>query len=351
MAASPPAASKSSRTGLLLVLVILLGGAGVWIVRQAGAPDRGEALFLFEQREWAKAEPLLAELHRRAPEDLEVLKALSVVALNLNQEPQAAGYLQRWRQLDPHDPEPLQLGMTLFRKHQQYRRALAYARELGELRPDDLDLREKLAELHFLERELSEAEKECRAILTRDPGRKRMVTLLAQCLRDQERPEEAAALLDGLLAADPEHTPALMARALLWSEAGSPERAIPLLEKVVSLDPRRQRSAKYHLSVALGRSGRHEEAAKVLAEVRKLQDADILSEDSPASPTNLELQIRAARAQDDIGNTAQAMAIAQEVLERDVDYAPAHVLLAELFRKKGDVNRATYHERRAKERP
>jgi Tfp pilus assembly protein PilF len=136
-----------------------------------------------------------------------------------------------------------------------------------------------------------------------------------------------------------------MLRALLFCDAGQYREAIPLLRKVIALDPQRQQTARYHLSLALARTGQEEEARKVMAEVQWAQAAKRLAGDG--HPDNLELQVRVAEAQLGAGRSEEALRLLEAVLARDPDYAAAHRLLASYYEEQGQAARATEHRCRA----
>ena len=140
-------------------------------------------------------------------------------------------------------------------------------------------------------------------------------------------------------------------RALLYFYQDQSEKSIPLFREVLKLDPNRQRAGRYHLSLALSRVGQTEEADQLMEEVRRMQDAEVLHEDSVGQPTNLPLQMRNARAQFENNDLARTVKVLQHVLRVNANYVPAHALMADVLDKQGRFDLAAEHRRRAKENP
>lgn len=348
MSASSPAAGGGRGRAIILVLLLAGAAAGTWLVMGRG-PDRRQVLEMVQQGRWKEAEPLLRRLVEKRPEDREVLRSLCEATARLGKVENLGPLLEQWRRLDPTDAEPLRIGMVHYRAGKDEARELEYARALAALHPDDLDVQRRIAQLQFLARDLEAAEATCRALLKQEPNDRGTVPLLAQILRDTDRLQEAAAVLDRLLAEHPDHHPSLMARGIYHYELGEAAKAVPLLRRVAREDPTRTRVALYHLSVALARSGKKEEAEQVLAEVRKIQAAQILEEDYRAAPDNLDLQVKTARAFRDVGKLKEALDVLRPVVERHPGFRPAHALLAELYDEQKDAVRAAQHRKLAGE--
>jgi tetratricopeptide (TPR) repeat protein len=96
---------------------------------------------------------------------------------------------------------------------------------------------------------------------------------LARCYRRLGRPEDAANVLDGLLAGFPSHAEALWERGELELDQGRPAAAEPHLRKAAGLRPF-DRRVQYALSRCLLRLDRSAEAAEFDARVKRL-DADL----------------------------------------------------------------------------
>src|SRR5262249_55139698 len=169
-----------------------------------------------------------------------------------------------------------------------------------------------------------------------DPRRAaRVLRRRAEPRRAQGDNAGAAAVLDRLLRLQPLHPAALLVRGILYREGGQPDKAPPLFRKVLAPDPRPQRTARHHLSLAPEPAGQTQEARGLMAEVRALHEADVLAADCQTQPTNLDLQVRAAQALLDRDSAAEALRLLEKVLASNPAHAPAHQLLARYYESQG----------------
>jgi predicted Zn-dependent protease len=152
-------------------------------------------------------------------------------------------------------------------------------------------------------------------------------------------------LLDALSSGQPEFTRGLLLRAVLYSEGDEPDKAVPLLREVIARDRAHQQEARYHLSLALARTGHAEEARQVMAEVQRDNLEQLVARtghaDSPA------VRIRRAELLLNLGQAKEALSLLQAVLEEDPGHAGAHFLLASYYDKQGELQKAAEHRRRA----
>jgi Tfp pilus assembly protein PilF len=345
---SPPRARRLLR--LALVLGVLLAGTlalvwGGYRLRQRF--DRQNALALARSGDFNKAAPALRQALQRDPRDLDVIQALARGSLDAEDPARAEEYLTAWCGLRPDDPEPRRLRMKAYTKDERHEDALADARWLLQREPDSPDARRQVGALLFSLGRFDEAEREYRTVLAQRPDDRNVILLLGEARRAQGDGAGAAALVDRVLRQDPQFPRALMLRGILYREAGEPERAVEALRQVVALDPTRRRTANYELSLALERAGRTEEARQAMAEVRRLQDAEVFLVASEQQPDNLALRVRAAEALLESGDTRKGLELLDQVLERDPSFRPAHRALADYFERHGDPVQAARHRRAA----
>jgi tetratricopeptide (TPR) repeat protein len=246
---------------LVIVLVAVPGCAGRW-GRDAA---RDEGLRLASQGNFAKAEPLLVQSLERHPDDVPVIRALTLGYLAAKNGAQADIYLARWCELRPGEPEPFERRMEMSRERKRLELAIADGQHLLTLTPDNNRLRRRVGQWLIEFNRLDEGERECRACLERDPHDVEAKYLLGIAYQRQGEGKKAAAILDPLIAEHPEMTGALLIRAQVYFDANQPDKAIPLLRRVVAADPQRK-TAKYYLGLALSRTGQTDEARRYLAE-------------------------------------------------------------------------------------
>ncbi|MCI0379067.1 MAG: tetratricopeptide repeat protein [Gemmataceae bacterium] len=334
---------------LLVALGLAALGAAFFVWR--GRQERLDALQLAETQQFDAAESILKKVHERDPNDVEVVTALAQGFLASGKNADAERMLARWIALRPNEVEPLKLRLKFLRVHERHAEAAADADRILALNPKDEEVRGRLPGLLFSAGRFEEAENACRQALAKTPKATSLLQLLSQIRRARGDPLEAAVILDELLKSHPRLYAALLARAILHFEADQSDKAIPLFRKVLAEDPTRQRTSRYHLSLALARVGQTEEAQRLMAEVRKMQDAEVLLADSRTAGDNHDLQARAAGALLDIGETEKAVRLLDKVLAANPKHAPSHRLLARHFKSQGLPERAAHHSRLAGDAP
>ncbi|MBM3980000.1 MAG: tetratricopeptide repeat protein [Planctomycetes bacterium] len=350
---NPPASRHRPWVAVLALLVGLVAavGATLWYTSRpdTARPDaaRDDALRAAKEDRFVQAEPGLKAALARKPDDVEVVEALARGHLKGETANAAEPYLVRWVELCPDDREARRFLHEYYRKARKLEHAYSHGKKLLELEPADTRLRNNLMGQAFSVGRFDESEAYCRELLATRPGDRDLRAMLAEIRRARGDLAGAATVLDQLITDLPGYTPALLSRAVIFLESGHAERAIPLLRDILRTDNQRQRVAGYHLAVALERVGDTDEAKRVTAEVRRLQDVANTEEALRNQPDNLEL---AARLGDELltaGHTADGLKFLGAVLARAPDFAPAHRALATHYERAGDPARAADHRRRA----
>lgn len=345
--AVPVPAPRRPRRWVLVIILLGLGGAGTaaWLAtrdhgRQAALRDAQAGRF-------AEAEPVLREALARNPDDVDVLAALARGYLTADRPLDADPFLSELVRRRPNTAEYLRLRLKLDRQLKRHEEAYADARRLLELEPGDDDLRRTTLGQAFSVGRFADAEVLCRDLLAQHPDDRRLKSLLAEIRRARGDDAGAGQLLDELIRSDPNDYASLQARGILDDETGHPDRAVPLLRRVFDEDPSRRRPAGYQLAVALEKVGQADEAKKVLAEVRRLQDVEIATEAMKTQPDNLALHVQLAEDLLRAGHTNDGLAVLERVLRRDPNFAPAHRALAAHYERAGNPEQAARHRRLA----
>jgi tetratricopeptide (TPR) repeat protein len=115
--------------------------------------------------------------------------------------------------------------------------AAAALRAAVAIRPDDAELREKLADQLLIIRRADEAKPHFEWLLTRDPDRRTYRLGLARCERELGNLDASAKLLDALLAAEPANPSYLAHRGYCDLFGGRPQQALPRLLAAAERNP------------------------------------------------------------------------------------------------------------------
>jgi predicted Zn-dependent protease len=340
--------------------VLVAAGAVGGLVWKSVRPDaaRDEAVRTANQGRFADAEPALRAAYARNPDDVEVVETLAR-GYDDAKSPEAEAFLTRWVELRPDDPNVRRARFEFYRRTKDTAKAFADGRRLLELDRPDSNLRREaygqlrrtvIAEAYSLG-DFEDAETLCRAAVQSDRHDRAARSMLAEIRRARGDLAEAGTILDQLLKEFPTHTPAMLARATVYLDAGEPEKAVPLLREILKTDRTRQRTAGAQLVVALERTGQHEEAEKVAAEVRRLQDVEVYGEAMKSQPDNPEIRVRLAERLLADGHTREGVAHLEAVLATDPKNRAAHLALAAHYEKQGQPARAAEHRRLAGPNP
>jgi predicted Zn-dependent protease len=344
-----------------LVAAVVAVGAGAWFQwrRLEARRTRQDAIHLAQQGRFKEAEPRLHAILQGNPDDVEVLKALTLGLLGSERLDEAEPSLTRWCELQPAEAQPHRLRMSLRyqtaskgkTKAEQQRLeelALVDGRHTLELDPDDDETAQNVVWLFLEVGRFEEADRECRRCREKWPDDLWLLYLQARICHARGEKGQAGSLVDALLGAQPQFTRGLLLRAVLYYEADEPDKAIPLLRQVIARDQVHQQEARYHLSLALARTGHAEEARQVMAEVQRENLEQVVAyaghADSPA------VRVRRAELLLSMGQAKEALSLLFAVLQEDPGYRAAHLLLASYYEKQGEPQKAAYHRHLAEAR-
>jgi predicted Zn-dependent protease len=343
------------RRAVAAVALLAAAGLGVffgwrWLGDRA---ERREAMRAVEQGRFSEAEPLLVRLAQRHPDDVAVVKELALGYLRANRLPEAEPYFQAWCAAQPGEAEPLRQRITLWLQWSRLQEAADDAGAVLKLEPNNHPLRQQRARWLLMMGRFEEAERECRRLLEVSPDNPWTLLIQATLRQRQGRLAEATAVADRLVRDHPDGFPeASLLRAQLYLAADQPGEAVPWLRRAAIAPGPHRREALYELGLALARTGQDEEARRVIAEARALQEVeslrDVEASSGGASRANVHVQVRAAGELLNAGQAEAALRILAKLLQQDPDCPDAHRLLAAYYDKQGQPERAADHRRRAK---
>jgi predicted Zn-dependent protease len=314
-----------------------------------GLMARLTGLFVARTHQAAKAEPLLRRAfdEGRGP-DPEVAEALARIYLGSFRMGDARVVLDRWIREVPSDALPYLLRTEVERRTSEpdevvigsYREAL---RRDPDLDPARVGLAEMLRENH----QNAEADKEYVRYLARKPDDPMGYLGAGRNALEMGDVDRAAHRLDRGLALEPRNSELLGARAAVEAKAHRFASALDYLDRAVQADPF-DRANRYQRMVILTRLGKKGEAAaerQALDRIREDQvQFDRISRELVQSPLDPKLRSAAAQWLMTHGHEQEAIEWANLVLAGDPSHPAMNRLLADYYRKKGQIGLANHYE-------
>jgi tetratricopeptide (TPR) repeat protein len=342
-----------ARNDLPLVDEELMRARSLGYRRQPLARLRG--LLLARANRASEAEPLLREaLASSSAPDPEVAEALVRLYLGTFRLGEAAEVLNRWSRQAPGDAQPYLLQTEIDTRLKaapevifaRYRAALA--RDPG-LDQAHFGLAEQLRFNHHN----AEAAAEYAAYLARKPDDPMGYLGAGQNALEMGALSEAARLLDRALALAPQDSEALAARATLELRRGRFEQALHYFDRAVKAFPF-DSANRYQRMLILSRLGKKAEADRERRNVERLKNDEArfgeISRALLRKPLDPELRSEAAAWLMAHGREDEAVEWANLVLRSDPSHPAMNRLLADYYRKKGQVGLANLHQAHAARR-
>ncbi|MGA3028010.1 MAG: tetratricopeptide repeat protein [Bryobacteraceae bacterium] len=224
---------------------------------------------LVTQNEVAQAVPVVVQLEAKYPDDADVLYEAARVHMKAFND---ATF--RMFQKTPSSWRVNQLSGEIFETRGKYAEAAGEYRKAIEKNPRALNLHFRLGRALLLESHdpdaLAQAQKEFEAELALNAEDAAAEFQLGQILNAQRKREEALQKYEKALALSPDFCEAALAAAKMRVQAKEYASAIPLLERVVALQPANE-AAHYNLMLAYRNSGQMDKARHEQQELNKLQ--------------------------------------------------------------------------------
>jgi tetratricopeptide (TPR) repeat protein len=220
------------------------------------------------------AEEGLKALIKRHPDNMEAHRFLSIIYLDLNSPGNAIKHLEEWARLDPNNGLPYRW-IGLFQKdgNQEGEAIKAYENALTrQLKPDArADALKELAFIYLRSQGKPSNALEILAQGTEEfQNEPDILAMRVECLDGMGRDAEALALVEKAISDNPRNPKIMVLRARIYiNNENKPEKALPLLEKAVQLDPYDPQAQNQLLNV-YGQLGMKDQAAKQKKEVEEL---------------------------------------------------------------------------------
>jgi tetratricopeptide (TPR) repeat protein len=299
-----------------------------------------------------KAEPLLREAFDQEQEPrAEVARELARIYLATYRMTQAAEPIERWRTLDPKDPEPyLASNEIASRAAEEPAIQIRNYQAALERNPDLDKARLGLAEQLTKAQRFDEAEQEFLTYLKRKPGdASALVGQGRNALQSGDR-DRATKCFEAALQIDPRQPDALKELAQMDLQVGRFGPACRRLELLTQIDPY-DPEIRYSYAQSLMLSGEQVRGRSEHAIATRLRaendDLVKLRTRILGNPNDQESRFKVTKWMFDHGHPGEGLKWAREVLRAAPNHGPTHRLLAEYYQKQGDVGLANYHRLQA----
>jgi tetratricopeptide (TPR) repeat protein len=259
----------------------------------------------------------------------------------------AGAMAEKWVQLRPGSAQAWsQHGEILSRLRKKEAAADAF-RQAVRLDPNDPKARLGLARaLLDLRQPTPEATEQLEWLREKDPDNTSVLVLLALCWEGQGQTDEAAGLLDRVIAEFPPHPKAFLCRGRLELNRGRPAAGLPFLRRAAGLDPSDVETL-YSLAQCLRQVGAAEEAHATEERWRRAE-ADLkrvaeLARSISSSPRDPDLRREMGELFLRNGRDKDGLRWLESALREQPDHASTHQQLADYYERTGQREIAAYH--------
>ncbi|HEY7314100.1 MAG TPA: tetratricopeptide repeat protein [Gemmataceae bacterium] len=251
---------------------------------------------------------------------------------------QARLCLDRWRQIQPDNPQALYLeGLFLFDYLHARSAAVDSYRRAVELDPDHEEARLGLAVALLHGKSFAPAAEQFERLRQCQPDNARVQVGLAECRDGLGESAEAVRLVDEILARQPESTAALSLRGQLALKDGQSVEAESWLRHALRRNPMDHR-ARYSLVLCLEQTGQNEEARREQRQLQQMEDDasrfhEIVTKEIAQRPTDPALHCTLGELLWRGGQREESIRWLRSALRLDPRYEPAQQALAEYRRQ------------------
>jgi tetratricopeptide (TPR) repeat protein len=282
--------------------------------------------------------------------EVEVFEALTLGYRRVEQATATLHCANELLQIEPDHVKGLLARGWALERFTRMSEALADYQKAAELDPQNIEARLSLGELLLNFNRPAEAVGHFEWLRAQRPDNVGVGFGLARCRMALDELDDAARILDELLERHDTHPLLLEARGHVAVCQNEMDEAVRFLQEAVDRAPY-LRQANYELSQCLLRQGKTAEAQKYQEQVDRI-DADtkrlgelyrVLS-----SPTHTAAQCHEAAVLSlRLGHEEDGMRWLEAAIRKDPALVEAHALMAEVYERHGDRQRAEYHRRQA----
>jgi tetratricopeptide (TPR) repeat protein len=267
-----------------------------------------------------------------------LLEALTRGYLRQYQFGQAQHCLERWREIQPDNPQTFYLQglFNLDYLHDGAAGQESYSRTL-ELDPDHEEARLGLAVALLMGKSFAPAAEHFKHLRQCQPDNLSVQVNLAECLDGLEQTAEAVRLVDDALARQPEYAAALSLCGQLALKSGQLDKAEGWLRQALRRDPMDHR-ARYSLALCLEQSGKQEEAQRQRRRLQQMEEDlarfhKIVIKEIAERPQDPALHCALGQILLRAGQHEEGLRWLQSALRLDTHYGPARQTVEEYQKK------------------
>jgi tetratricopeptide (TPR) repeat protein len=314
--------------------------------------NRLRGLLLARANQIAEAEPFLREAFDNTHDpDPEVAEALARLYLGSFRLGEAAAILDRWMRGSPDDARPYLLQTEIdIRSRAEPTIIIARYRAALERDPSLARARFGLAQQLRMNNQHAEAAVEYAAYLSRNPSDALGYANAGENALEMGDFVTAARLLDRALVLAPHDSEVLAGRATLELRQGHLDAALDYFTQAVKANPFDHWN-RYQRMLILARLGKKDEANAERQAVERIKNEqarfDQVSRELLRNPLDPRLRSKAARWLMEHGHEGEAVEWANLVLRSDPSHPAMNRLLADYYRKRGQLGLANFYETHA----
>ncbi len=257
--------------------------------------------------------------------------------------------LQRWRQVQPENPQTFFVEGEIHDCELLASEAVKCYERALQIDPQHEEARLKLTGALLEQRAFAEALPHLENLRQHQPDNLLVQVRLAACQASLGEAEEAVYLLEDVLARKPDFPPALAERGKMALEREEYNAAADCLQKAIAHQPSDQ-SARYSLVRCLRRLGKEAEAQEQERQLRRLESdlkrlGKIVRRDMSQTPHNAALHCELGVLLLRNGFIAEGLQWLNSAVQLDARYMPAHQALADYYQRAGYSELAEQHRR------
>ncbi len=287
----------------------------------------------FEGGDYEEAQATYEQALKRAPEDGHVVSRLATCYLKNRLVKRAEEVLTRYLEGHGSDRRALLVLARVLLRQGRLEPAATALREVLKGDPDDLLARYNLGFIAYRSRNYPEAETHLRRAIELSPGHPEAHYRLGVTLLAQNRLDDAIAALSRAVEVDPKHVGAHFNLANACARAGRTGEAKKHLDRYAELSGRSEAEEERKTQIATLTVG----ALQHLMNDRFEEALAEYSRVSALYPDDPMLHKEIGRLQLKLGRNEEALAALRRAVELDPRLSDAHYLLANLYRKMGDL--------------